>query len=205
MTEIGKRIKEIRIKKGLSQEELAESSKVNLRTIQRIENNETQPREKTLKLIFSALEVEVIKSEKKKIDKYQIWTLFLTLLIIICSFMAWVYEFKYFNNKTGENIYRKVTGWNGHINLRHYHFQNWILSLSAIIIGLVVLSHSLNLIKYKMKYILIQIFFVFLYLIALLDGERGQLRPALFVVIIASVLLIITYRKEGKKTGANTV
>ena len=38
MNEIGKRIRDIRKKKGLSQEELAESAKVNLRTIQRIEN-----------------------------------------------------------------------------------------------------------------------------------------------------------------------
>jgi len=30
MTEIGKRIKEIRIKRGLSQEDLAESAKINL-------------------------------------------------------------------------------------------------------------------------------------------------------------------------------
>lgn len=203
MTEIGKRIKEIRLKKGLSQEELAESSKVNLRTIQRIENNETKPREKTLQLIFNALEIEIIEREKKVIDKYLIWTLFLTSLIIICSFMAWIYEFKFFKN--GERIYRKVTGWNGHINLNDYDFQNWLLSLSAITIGLVVLSHSLNLIKYKMKYIIIQIFCVLLYLIALLDGERGKLRPALFIVLIAIVLLIITYRKKGRKTGANTV
>jgi transcriptional regulator with XRE-family HTH domain len=203
MTEIGNRIKEIRLKKGLSQEELAEASKVNLRTIQRIENNETKPREKTLQLIFNALEIEIIEREKKVIDKYLIWTIFLTSLIIICSFMAWIYKFKFFKN--GERIYRKVTGWNGHINLNDYDYQNWMLSLSAITIGLVVLSHSLNLIKYKMKYIIIQIFCVLLYLIALLDGEQGDLRPALFIVLIAIVLLIITYRKKGRKTGANTV
>ncbi|GAL81706.1 hypothetical protein JCM19274_265 [Algibacter lectus] len=95
MTEIGNRIKEIRLKKGLSQEELAEASKVNLRTIQRIENNETKPREKTLQLIFNALEIEIIEPKKKRIDKYQVWTLFLTSIIIICSFMAWIYKFKF--------------------------------------------------------------------------------------------------------------
>ena len=203
MPEIGKRIREIRLKKGLSQEELAESSKVNLRTIQRIENNETKPREKTLHLIFNALEIEIIQVEKKDINKYLIWTLFLTTLIIVCSFMAWVYEFKFFNN--GERIYKKVTGWNGHINLNDYNFQNWLLSLSAINIGLVVLSHSLDLIKYKLKYILIQVICIFLYLIALIDGERGKLRPALFVILIATLLLIITYIKRGRKPGSNNV
>jgi len=43
MNEIGQKIREVRKRKGLSQEELAESAKVNLRTIQRIENNENEP------------------------------------------------------------------------------------------------------------------------------------------------------------------
>jgi len=55
MNEIGKKIKDIRKKKGLSQEELAESAKVNLRTIQRIENNESDTRGKTLNLICEVL------------------------------------------------------------------------------------------------------------------------------------------------------
>ncbi len=52
MEKIGRRIKEIRIKRGLTQEDLAESAQINLRTIQRIENNDTTARGKTLKLIF---------------------------------------------------------------------------------------------------------------------------------------------------------
>lgn len=71
MTEIGKKIKEIRKKKGLSQEELAESAKVNLRTIQRIENNESEPRGKTLNLICNVLNInaEDILDYGKKEDK----------------------------------------------------------------------------------------------------------------------------------------
>jgi transcriptional regulator with XRE-family HTH domain len=57
MTEIGKKIRELRKKKGLSQEELAESAKVNLRTIQRIEKNESEPRGKTLNLICQVLDI----------------------------------------------------------------------------------------------------------------------------------------------------
>lgn len=57
MNEIGNKIKELRKKKGFSQEELAENSRVNLRTIQRIENNENEPRGKTLNLICHALDV----------------------------------------------------------------------------------------------------------------------------------------------------
>jgi transcriptional regulator with XRE-family HTH domain len=42
--ESAKRIKELRIRKGLSQEKLAELSGLSIRTIQRIENAETEAR-----------------------------------------------------------------------------------------------------------------------------------------------------------------
>lgn len=59
MSIIGKEISETRKSKGITQEELAELSKVNLRTIQRIENNESEPRGKTLKLICEVLDIDV--------------------------------------------------------------------------------------------------------------------------------------------------
>ncbi|NJB70498.1 transcriptional regulator with XRE-family HTH domain [Saonia flava] len=54
---IGQKLKEIRRRKGFSQEELADNAKVNLRTIQRIENNESEPRGTTLNLICEALDI----------------------------------------------------------------------------------------------------------------------------------------------------
>ena len=57
MNNIGQKIKDVRKKKGLSQEELAELAKINLRTIQRIENNENEPRGKTLNLICQVLDL----------------------------------------------------------------------------------------------------------------------------------------------------
>ena len=59
MSDIGNKIKDARKRKGLSQEELAELAKVNLRTIQRIENNENEPRGKTLNLICDALDLNI--------------------------------------------------------------------------------------------------------------------------------------------------
>ena len=55
METIARKIGEIRKQKGLTQEELAEQAQVNLRTIQRIENSESEPRDKTLRLICDAL------------------------------------------------------------------------------------------------------------------------------------------------------
>ena len=47
--ELSKKIKELRTRKGLSQEELSEEAGLSLRTIQRIENGETEPRSDSLK------------------------------------------------------------------------------------------------------------------------------------------------------------
>ena len=55
--ETGRLIKELRIKKGMTQEELAEKTEVSARTIQRIENGEVDPRLYTLQMIAKALEV----------------------------------------------------------------------------------------------------------------------------------------------------
>jgi len=57
MNEIGEKIKELRKKKGLSQEELADAAGINLRTIQRIENNESEPRGNTMNLICKVLDI----------------------------------------------------------------------------------------------------------------------------------------------------
>ncbi len=56
---IGKKIYQIRKNKGLTQEEVAEKSKLNIRTIQRIENNECVPRDKTLILICDVLQIDI--------------------------------------------------------------------------------------------------------------------------------------------------
>lgn len=55
--ELQKRVKDLRIKQGLSQEELADKTGLSLRTIQRIENGESVPRGDTLKRLAVALKV----------------------------------------------------------------------------------------------------------------------------------------------------
>ncbi len=54
-TSIGQNVKKRRILLGLSQEALAEKAGISLRTIQRIEKDETTPRGETLKLLATAL------------------------------------------------------------------------------------------------------------------------------------------------------
>lgn len=90
MNHIGQKISAARKEKGFSQEELAELSKMNLRTIQRIENNQSEPRGKTLQLICDALELDVSELQipidstpKKSITAMIINTLFLILINIL--------------------------------------------------------------------------------------------------------------------------
>lgn len=56
---LAKKLKELRAIRGMSQEYLAEESRVSLRTIQRIENNESTPTGETIKRISAALDVEM--------------------------------------------------------------------------------------------------------------------------------------------------
>jgi transcriptional regulator with XRE-family HTH domain len=85
MNGIGKKIREVRKKKGLSQEELAESAKVNLRTIQRIENNESEPRGKTLNLICEVLNInaEDILDYGKQTDKSYLIIFHLSVIVFL--------------------------------------------------------------------------------------------------------------------------
>ncbi|MCE7996817.1 MAG: helix-turn-helix domain-containing protein [Roseivirga sp.] len=55
--ELTRRLKELRKRKGFSQEELAEKTGLSLRTIQRIENGETEPRSDSLKRLSRAFDI----------------------------------------------------------------------------------------------------------------------------------------------------
>lgn len=59
METIGSKISKIRKQKGMSQEELSDLSKINLRTLQRIEKDENEPRGNTLKQICEALKINI--------------------------------------------------------------------------------------------------------------------------------------------------
>jgi transcriptional regulator with XRE-family HTH domain len=84
MNIISKKIIDTRKSKGLTQEELAEMSKINLRTIQRIENEESVPRGKTLSLICNVLEIplEDLLNIEKQYSKQK-----LPILIIRAFFL----------------------------------------------------------------------------------------------------------------------
>jgi len=61
---IGQKIIDARLGKNLTQSELADICRLNIRTIQRIENGEVSPRSYTLRLINEALETDFVNETK---------------------------------------------------------------------------------------------------------------------------------------------
>ena len=84
---LGKRVKELRLSNGFSQEFLAEESQLNLRTIQRIESGTTVPRGDTLSRLASALKInpDELLDWSKIEDKGQLLLINLSGLSIILN------------------------------------------------------------------------------------------------------------------------
>lgn len=99
---LAQRVKDLRNRKGISQEVLAEESGLSLRTIQRIENNETVPRGDTLKRLAIALDTSPDEIVDWKIQEDQNYLtlmslsalgfLFFPLLGIIIPLIMWIFK-----------------------------------------------------------------------------------------------------------------
>jgi transcriptional regulator with XRE-family HTH domain len=66
---LGLKIKDVRLKKGLTQSELADETSITLRTIQRIENNEVKPSFHSLKELSRVLETDFSELNYKTKEK----------------------------------------------------------------------------------------------------------------------------------------
>lgn len=66
---LGLNIKDIRIKKGLTQSQLADETSITLRTIQRIENEEVKPSLHSLKELSRVLETDLSEINTKPLEK----------------------------------------------------------------------------------------------------------------------------------------
>ena len=122
-SDLSKKVKELRIKKGLSQELLAETSGLSLRTIQRIENGETMPRGDSLKRLSIALRVlpdeniDFRGSEDKSViimlNLSQLGFLLFTLLGIIFPLILWTLKKDEVNhvNEMGKSILNFQISW----------------------------------------------------------------------------------------------
>jgi transcriptional regulator with XRE-family HTH domain len=97
---LSQRVKELRTRKGISQELLAEETGLSLRTIQRIENDETVPRGDSLKRLAQALNTspdEIIDWKIQEDSNYltimnlaALTFLFFPLLGILIPLILWI-------------------------------------------------------------------------------------------------------------------
>ena len=69
---VSEQIKTARQQKKLSQDELAGKCRLNIRTIQRIENNEVVPRLYTLRIIGEVLDIKLLGKEKPEDEREQL-------------------------------------------------------------------------------------------------------------------------------------
>lgn len=99
----GQLIKDLRLKKGVTQEELATKTDISVRTIQRIENGDVDPRAYTLQAIAAALEIdfEVLAGSKSELNRFDdkesdkwmpILHLSGLLLLIIPPIIIWIWK-----------------------------------------------------------------------------------------------------------------
>jgi transcriptional regulator with XRE-family HTH domain len=98
----GQLIKELRLKKGITQEDLAAKTDISVRTIQRIENGDVDPRAYTLQSIAAALEVDyavLVYSEQElnvTDEKKSKWLPLIHLsglfLLIIPPILVWIWK-----------------------------------------------------------------------------------------------------------------
>ncbi len=99
-SELQRRVKELRVKQGLSQEELAEKTGLSLRTIQRIEKGESVPRGDTLKRLSVSLQsaaddiiewkIQEDKDVLKMLNLSQLGFIAFPILGIVIPFTIWI-------------------------------------------------------------------------------------------------------------------
>lgn len=117
--ELGKKILELRLAKGLTQSELAEKSNVSLRTIQRIELAEVTPRSFSIKSIFSVLEFDfynsIVPKESEKTSSLRNWIINLFNLKIHTmkklSFLTIVFVATFLLINKNESHAQNINGW----------------------------------------------------------------------------------------------
>ncbi len=90
---LGEKIAEIRKRKGLSQEQLADDAGINLRTVQRIENGETEPRGHTLSSICDVLDInieDILNYGKVENKGFFVWFHLSAITGILIPFVLWL-------------------------------------------------------------------------------------------------------------------
>ncbi len=169
--DLAKRIKELINRKGMSQEILAEESGLSLRTIQRIENGETEPTGDTLKRLANALNVNpdelidwTIKEDRnflKILNLSALTFLFFPLLGILVPFIMWISKKDKLKdiNKIGKDVINFEITWNILLFFIPFLLNSIILATTGELTMRIIITTSL--IIFIFMYILNFVFIIF--------------------------------------------
>jgi len=169
--DLAKRIKELRNRKGMSQEILAEESGLSLRTIQRIENGETEPTGDTLKRLSNALNVNpdelidwTIKEDRgflKILNLSALTFIFFPLLGILVPFIMWISKKDKLKdiNKIGKDVINFEITWNVLLFFIPFLLNSIILASTGELTMRIIITTSL--IFFAFMYILNFVFIIF--------------------------------------------
>ncbi|MDV7139127.1 helix-turn-helix domain-containing protein [Maribacter sp. TH_r10] len=182
------RVKDLRRQKGMTQELLAENSGLSLRTIQRIENNETVPRGDSLKRLAIALNTtpdEIIDWKMQEDKSYLIIMslsslgfLFFPILGIIIPLVFWISKKDKLKNvnELGKSILNFELTWS--ILL----FTYWILIFSGAIGGIMNPISPASILKIYFPAIVLYIFnftIIVINTIRISKEKKAKFAPAL--------------------------
>jgi len=172
---LAKRVKELRKRNGLSQEGLTENSGLSLRTIQRIENGETEPTADTLKRIAKALNVtpnELVdwaivedKGFLKALNLSALTFLFFPLLGILVPLIMWISKKDKLKdiNRIGKDVINFEITWTIIFSLG-FVFNAIYMTYSLKSTGVVSMSNIISGIRFNMFFLIFMYLFNLLYI-----------------------------------------
>ncbi len=177
MNSIGNKISELRKVKGYTQEELAELSKINLRTIQRIENDKNEPRGKTLKLICDILEIDPseFKSNSMNNNNKSVLYILLNIFFYLLLNMILMFVIGFLTLDSEANLNSRIGA--------------FLLSI-FIPFYIVYITKSMNPIERVLKFGSGYILYIIMLLFArglILGFQIGFIRTGLFQCLIISI------------------
>ncbi|MFY0672350.1 MAG: helix-turn-helix domain-containing protein [Bacteroidia bacterium] len=168
---LGSRIKELRKQKGMSQEFLAEESGLSLRTIQRVENGESQPTGDSTKRLSNALSVtpnelmdwQITEDSEAllRLNLSQLSFIIFPFLGILIPLIIWISKKDKVKNidRVGKSI---------------LNFQlSWTLLLFVIVIGLFIVSKlELSNVSFSGLFMIIGVMYFMNFIIAISNSLR---------------------------------
>lgn len=179
--ELGKRLNEIRTQKGITQKELSDLCSVDIRTIQRIEAGEVEPRMSTVKILAAALENEelatsteipVVKNEQLK-SAYLVS--FVAGILFFFNFIVYSIIAPSFPSLTGNWIYFLLS-------------VNHVLSGGLFFLGFIILGKSYQNILLLITSILIIVMIPMFVIFDFLGKSTGYVFFVYFIKIIAVLM-----------------